>query len=325
MDLDFRSVDVDRTVTTVIDAERCIGCGKCIPVCPSETLAMRDGKAVVVGAESLQCGHCAAVCPTDAIRVDALDPDMLAFRTFQVDTRWMSPASSDAAGLVRLMASRRSCRNYLADAVPREALDDLVKAACTAPSGTNNQGWTFTVLADRPAVIALGNRVLTFFQKLCGLAANPVLRNALRLVGKAELHEFHRDYAPKVRLAIDEFKSGGRDRLFHGAPAVILICSGRDATTPAEDALLATQNLLLAAHAMGYGTCLIGFVVEAMRRDRSIGAALGIPSSERIRAVVALGRPAESWKTIAGRRAVTPRYVDAATIARGRPIGVIKG
>ena len=57
------------------------------------------------------------------------------------------------------------------------------------------------------------------------------------------------------------------DRLFHGAAAAILVTGRRQASCPAEDALLATQNILLAAHAMGLGSCLIGFAVEAMRRD----------------------------------------------------------
>lgn len=306
---------MDRTVTTVIDAERCIGCGKCIPVCPSETLAMRDGKAVVTGAESLQCGHCAAVCPVGAVRVGALDPDMLHFSSFDLDPAWIPPGRTDPALLIQLMASRRSCRNFKADPVPREALLDLVKAACTAPSGTNTQAWTFTILPDRDAVLALGSRVLGFFERIVGLSGNPFLRNALRIVGRNELHEFHRDYSAKVRMAIDEFRDSGRDRLFHGATAVILVGSGPDGSTPAEDALLATQNLLLAAHAMGYGTCLIGFAVEALMRDASIGRALGIPSAERVHAVVAIGRAAETWHQVAGRRAVRPRFVGAAAIA----------
>ncbi len=306
-----------REVTTTIDPLRCIGCGKCIPVCPSDTLAMRDGKAVVVGKESLQCGHCAAVCPADAVSVGALDPRMLQFETFPFDPSWLPHGKADAGALVRLMASRRSCRNYRKDPVPRDDLRDLVKVACTAPSGTNNQPWSFTILPDRPAVEALARRVLALFQKILSMASNPLLRTGLKWIGMPELDAFHRDYAPSVREGIREFRETGRDRLFHGAPAAIVISTAPGGSTPGEDAMLATQNLLLAAHAMGYGTCLIGFAVEAIARDRSIAKALGIPAGHKVRSVIALGRPAEQWHTVAGRRGVEPGFLDADAIDRG--------
>ena len=72
----------DRTVTTEIDPEKCIGCGLCIPVCPKETISLEDGKARVTGTESLNCGHCAAACPEGAITVGMLDPLLAQFETF---------------------------------------------------------------------------------------------------------------------------------------------------------------------------------------------------------------------------------------------------
>ena len=70
---------MDRTVTTTIDETLCNGCGRCVAVCPSNTITMKGKKAWVTGTLSLNCGHCQAVCPTGAVRVAALDPDLSSF------------------------------------------------------------------------------------------------------------------------------------------------------------------------------------------------------------------------------------------------------
>jgi iodotyrosine deiodinase len=43
---------------------------------------------------------------------------------------------------------RRSVRHFSADPVPREAIDEAIAAAGSAPSGANRQPWTFVVVTD---------------------------------------------------------------------------------------------------------------------------------------------------------------------------------
>ncbi|HSO20733.1 MAG TPA: nitroreductase family protein [Desulfosarcina sp.] len=298
----------DRSVTTVIDAERCIGCGLCVMVCPKETLSLRDGKAVVTGGESLNCAHCAAVCPTAAIRVEAVDPAPECFQTFAVDPRWQAHGRFDTAALVNLMASRRSCRSYADRPVDSALLEDLVKIGITAPSGSNCQPWTFTLLPDRASVDRLGRRVGDFFRKTNRMAEKRWLRTLLKWMGRPELDSYFREHYGTVERGLAAWDRGERDLLFHGAAAVIVVAADRAASCPAEDALLAAGNMLLAAHAMGLGTCLIGFVIEAMRRDRSIVRMLGIPDHETPQAVIAVGWPDETYHRIAGRKPAVIRY-----------------
>lgn len=298
----------DQEVTTTIDPDRCIGCGMCIPVCPKQTLGIEDGKAVVRGTESLNCDHCAAACPVDAIRVAAVDPGLSHFQTFTADTRWLPHGRFDAATLVNLMGSRRSCRNFFNQPVDRSLLEDLVKAGITAPSGSNCQPWTFTILPDRKAVNGLGRRVGDFFRKTNRMAENRWLRTGLKLIGKPELDTYYRLHYPTVEMGLAAWDRGERDLLFHGATAVIVVAADKSASCPSEDALLATGNMLLAAHAMGLGTCLVGFVIEAMRRDRSIVRMIGVPDHETPYAVIALGWPKETYQQVAGRKPVVIRY-----------------
>lgn len=299
---------IDRTVSTLIDGDKCTGCGLCVRVCPAGTISMQGGKAVVTGDRSLSCGHCAAVCPADAITVNALEPAASTYATFVADRRWLPPGEFDTAQLVRLMASRRSCRNFRATPVEREVLEDLVRIGVTAPSGTNSQTWTFTILPTREAVIALGDQVALFFRRVNKAAENRWLRTVLRLIGKPELHDYYRDYHQSVAEALAERAQGGADRLFHGATAAIIVGSGPGGSTVKEDALLATQNILLAAHGMGLGTCLVGFAVIPLVRDIRVKRSAGIPDGERVHAVIALGHPDERYRTVAGRKGYVRRY-----------------
>jgi nitroreductase/NAD-dependent dihydropyrimidine dehydrogenase PreA subunit len=301
---------VDRAVTTVIDRERCIGCGECVRVCPAQTIEMQDGKAAVTGDRSLGCGHCAAVCPVEAIRVDALDPRSFRFHTFDCRTDWLPYGAFDTGELVRLMASRRSCRCFDAKAVDRALLEDLVKIGSTAPSGTNSQNWTFTLLPTRAAVLAFGRAVGAFFKRLNRMAENPWLRHGLRLVGRPELADYHRDYYPSVAEGLADWDERGRDRLFHGATAAILVGSVPGGSCPAEDALLAAQNILLGAHALGLGTCLVGFAVSAMQKEARIKNLLKIPREEQVHAVIAVGHPAVTYQRLTGRKKTAWRIVE---------------
>jgi nitroreductase len=47
-----------------------------------------------------------------------------------------------------VMARRRSVRAFSTDPVPEELIDNAVRAAATAPSGANQQPWTFVVVRD---------------------------------------------------------------------------------------------------------------------------------------------------------------------------------
>jgi nitroreductase len=107
-----------------------------------------------------------------------------------------------------------------------------------------------------------------------------------------------------------DWEERGRDRLFHGAPAVIVVGSVPGASCPAEDALLAAQNILLGAHALGLGTCLIGFAVSAIQKDGRIKDVLKIPREENVHAVITVGHPAVTYQRLTGRKKALSRFVE---------------
>jgi len=300
---------LDRTVTTTIDAEVCISCGECVRVCPQDTISMQNKKACITGDNSLTCDHCRAACVSGAVTVGGIDESLSRFESFQAERKWLPHGKYDIVGLVNLMQSRRSCRNYLEKPVEKTLLDDLVKIGITAPSGSNCQMWSFNVLPDRSSVEAFARRVKRFYENLNQMAEKSWLRFLLKLIRKPELDSYYENYYESVKEGLADWDEKGKDLLFHGAPAVIIVASKEEASCPSEDALLATQNILLGAHSLGLGTCLVGFVVSAMNRDRKICDVIKLPKDESVYAVIAVGYPDEKYQYVTGKKPALIRTI----------------
>lgn len=53
----------------VIDTVRCVGCGKCVEVCPPQALTLVDEIAYLRGDLCEECGFCSPECPVNAIDI----------------------------------------------------------------------------------------------------------------------------------------------------------------------------------------------------------------------------------------------------------------
>jgi len=304
----MRTVEWDADRMMIIDRKKCSGCGLCTRVCPHRLLQMQDDLAHAVVGDCMGCGHCQAVCPSGAIEVEGLSA-ILGLQRVAESVSVIQPGEYDGSQLVRLMRSRRSCRSYTSETVDLGLLEDLVRIGTTAPSGTNSQAWNFVILPERADVKVLGDFTADFFRQLNRQAKNPFYRFLARLVAGDALGNYYRSHYTSVAEALREWDAMGIDRLFHGATAAILVTGKRTASCPGEDALLATQNILLAAHAMGLGSCLIGYVVEALRRSDRMRRLMAIPADEEIYSVIGLGYPAIFYRQVAGRKPVRPRVL----------------
>jgi nitroreductase/Pyruvate/2-oxoacid:ferredoxin oxidoreductase delta subunit len=293
-------------VMTEIDGNLCSGCGLCVKICPADTISIVDGRASVTGERSIHCGQCEAVCPEGAIRVKGIYNEKLA--TIKTGESWLKYGDFDEGLLLQLMRSRRSCRSFSDRPVDRDVLEDLVKIGISAPSGSNCQLWTFTIISNRAAIVKLGDSVVRFFRRLNKVAEKGPARLLSKIFMKDILGFYYREYYESMKNKIEQWDTKRFDRFFYGAPAAIVIAMKPGASTPVEDALMASQNILLAAHAMGLGTCMNGLAVQAMKRDSGIKKMLGIPDDEEICAIIAVGDPKEKYVGQAGRKKVIPRY-----------------
>jgi len=58
---------VEETMAVKIDKEKCVGCGVCVDVCPTEALSVVGDFAECDADLCVDCGTCIPECPTEAI------------------------------------------------------------------------------------------------------------------------------------------------------------------------------------------------------------------------------------------------------------------
>jgi nitroreductase len=155
--------------------------------------------------------------------------------------------------IFQVFRDRRSIRRYKDTAVEADKLEQVLDAARLAPSWKNLQCWRFLVVREQKSR-----------EKL--LAAFPVDNPGCRAIATA--------------------------------PVIIVVCADPTASGVENgieyyiaDTAIAFEHLCLAAHALGLGTCWMGWFDEAAIRD-----ALGIPGNIRVVGITPLGYPDQEPK-----------------------------
>jgi len=162
---------------------------------------------------------------------------------------------------------RRSCRKYLPDEVGEDAIDKILEAAIWAPSPANNQPWEFIIIRDKSVMekIHAGSEVSK--------------KMLLEKSGWKWLEKYSIGFlleAPAVIAVVGDHKKTGADMFLEGGGM------GYQHACAA-----AIQNMLLAAHALGFGT-----LWYTLFDQNAIKKLLDIDPAKDVIALVCLGKPA---------------------------------
>ena len=175
--------------------------------------------------------------------------------------------------LFEAINNRRSIRKYTSDPVDDKKINTILEAGRWAPSWANSQCSRFVVVRDAKVRAALGEAMV----KMKGPDG--------------------KEFAPPSVAAINT------------VPVVICVCGaiGASGVYPGAagsptyvtdkgdwfmyDTALATQNMVLAAHALGLGTVILG-LFDAAKAEKAIA----IPQGYRLVVMVPVGVPAQVGK-----------------------------
>jgi nitroreductase/NAD-dependent dihydropyrimidine dehydrogenase PreA subunit len=289
----------ERGVPAVNEAT-CTGCGQCVAICPDEVLAMDDGKprpgnGIFLGC--FACGHCMAVCPTRSISVTGRD--------LKPDDRIELPppaARATADQLEALLVARRSVRRFTAEEVPRALLERIVRAVETAPMGIPPSDVGVVVFAGRRQVQAFAEEACASFARMARFLS-PLMMAVMRpFVGKVQ-YEVFRDFIRPLLRMLPEMRSRGRDLFTYDAPAAMLFHGDPG------DSMIAATYAMLAAEALGLGSCMLGTTV-ALARDQRLRAKYGIPAESKVGVGLVLGYPAVEFRRGIRRRLAAAKWVE---------------
>lgn len=293
-----------------IDGEKCVQCGRCYEVCPTYGIRWKTGeppRPVGYGGlpqACLNCGNCVAVCPAGAISIrgsyavregryktlllhKVCPPNPL--RT--VEPEAYTAFKDELTEVERVIYTRRSNRLFKSTAMPGQMLERILEAGRFAPSAGNCQPYKFIVITDPKTIGELERKSLAMLRVFKNLY---LLKNGKKPLWKKALFTLlswlminKMDQRPVTAMEKAD-KTGGA--LYFNAPAVILVLKDtRGISNPDLDAGICCQNMVLAAHSLGLGTCYVGLAIEPLNTALMAG----------FRKKIGIRRPFEAVTSIA--------------------------
>ena len=173
------------------------------------------------------------------------------------------------------VTTQRAMRRLKPDPIPDAVLRQIMDATICAPSGGNRQGWSFLVIRDAARRVRLGELYREAWGELMKV---PYYRGAAAAAPDS----------PEGKML-----ASARHLSEHlgEAPVLVLACiatDGRATITTGASIYPAVQNLMLAARALGVGSCL---TTIHKYRDPQVKELLGIPADVETAALIPLGYP----------------------------------
>ena len=267
----------------IIDKERCINCGECVRECYGHYPYWADGVVMPPQVPCLDCGHCLAVCPMEAVSLEGYDQS----EVVPLDKLQMIPNAND---LLAVLKYKRSVRRYKKTEVPRQTLEQLLEAARYSPTVGNFQTMRFAVLMENKMALVKRAAKILYEAKQQGHPETDLFRpELLQMIYEASLHD--------------------EDKLFHGAPAVIVIMDKKLSAEPGANAYIAASRLELMAQALGLGSCYVGLFIRAGRIDPSLYDDFHLSADYDVCLTLAVGYPKSFYRRTVPRKPLAVEWM----------------
>jgi len=187
------------------------------------------------------------------------------------------------------ITGRTSIRRFKDQPVPEEDINRILDAGRLAPSANNTQPWSFLVIKDRKTLAAMAEAVRAMIDRMIPHAEDE--RQAQRLAAYKGTYYTFFEKAPVVIAVFMEGYDAGTEKVLAkmGYPAEDI---KRLRPAPGlQSVAAAIEHMLLAAHALGYGSCWMTGPLVAQEAFEKL---LGYGKEKFIAALLPVGVPDEN-------------------------------
>jgi nitroreductase len=190
------------------------------------------------------------------------------------------------------MQARRSCRVFLPEPVPLADVHRILAAARTAPVSLPPSGVGVLILHGVAEVQAFRRSLVDVVARRRWCFRAPWVWLRRPFVNRARWKLLRMFVGPVLEdyLGLRPERPPGADNFFYRAPlAYVFYGSG---TAEPADSVIAATHAMLAAEALGYGTCFLGFPGYLLAMDARVKEDHGIPRKARPGLTLIVGQPA---------------------------------
>ena len=177
---------------------------------------------------------------------------------------------------INQMKKRRSIRSYQAKSVEKETIQKIIQAGRYAPSATNRQPWRFIVITNKKMIDDIAHAIKNEIRKI--LKKRFLLKYFFPSLKNEKAVQF-----------LASTVASKKDLLFFDAPVLIFIVTKKRKFND-ESCACCAQNMMLAADALGLGSCWIGFA-HFLGLNKQWLRKIGVPNGLHIAAALVFGHP----------------------------------
>ncbi|HOZ88827.1 MAG TPA: nitroreductase [Bacilli bacterium] len=159
---------------------------------------------------------------------------------------------------INSILKRRSIRKYQDKQISKAEIDIIIKCGQYAPSGMNRQPWQFIAVQDPKLLKTIANKY----------------------------YEYHKAKG-------SSWCQKENYNVFYGAPTVIFIARDKNNEMAYFDACCATENIVIAAQALGLGSCIMIDPIATIMENKKLQELLMIKENYVLHIAITLGYAAE--------------------------------